>query len=286
MPESALPGPVRPGVDCAIADRALAAIEREARRWPDRETGGILVGLRRSQGIVVTHATGPGPRAMHSPLAFAKDTPYLQRVLDYLFGCFRVNYLGVWHQHPPDMPYPSAGDLRSAWQDIADPQVPGDDLLIPICVQRSGTVEIVPFLAQREGCAKVEWQVVPFSGLLMGQWHESPLGKERLAGEITGLRTEGAEVEVKRSGDGSYSFHVSPSQARARKQHQTLVFGCAQDYPVSPPEVAVYDSAAAAFSPVSLPGLESWVLDSTMSSLYRHWVVRFDPQIDKARGPE
>ncbi|MBI2919055.1 MAG: Mov34/MPN/PAD-1 family protein [Chloroflexi bacterium] len=264
---------VDPAVSCAIADRALAALEAEARRWPDCETGGILVGRRHGGVSTVTHATGPGPNAIHSPVAFAKDTVYLQRVLDYLFQCFGVNYLGVWHQHPPEMPYPSAGDLRSAWQDIADPEVPGQDLLIPICTQRGGSVKVVPYLAQRTGYTRVEWQVVPYAGLLSGQWYESPRGKERLAQEVAALKDTGSRVEVRRTEDGNYNVYasLSPRQSGTADPDRYLVFGCPQDFPVSPPQVALHDAGAGQFSPVALPGLDAWGLDSTLAGLYGEW---------------
>ena len=132
----------------AISERAVETIERECRKYPDTETGGIVVGFRDDRQAVVTHATGPGPNSQMSEHHFVKDTPYLQSVLNLLFQYYQVNYLGVWHKHPESMPFPSSGDLASAMDEVEDENVGLDELITPICTMESGRVEVVPFCWQ------------------------------------------------------------------------------------------------------------------------------------------
>ena len=128
-----------------VSERALETIERECRKSPDTETGGILVGLKDKRRVIVTHATGPGPVADLSVSHFIKDTPYLQSVLNLLFQYFQVNYLGVWHKHPGAMPFPSSGDVASAMEEVSDVSMGLEELLAPIGVMESGQVEVYPY---------------------------------------------------------------------------------------------------------------------------------------------
>ena len=82
-----------------VSRRALETIEWECRKYPDLETGGLLVGFRNPEQVSITHATGPGPNADRSAHHFTKDTPYLQSVLQLLGNYYRVDYLGIWHKH-------------------------------------------------------------------------------------------------------------------------------------------------------------------------------------------
>ena len=80
-----------------VSERALATIEWECRKSPDTETGGILVGFRHSadsegeQRVIITHATGPGPRSQRSAVHFVKPA---QKVplegIDPLAGIFHL----------------------------------------------------------------------------------------------------------------------------------------------------------------------------------------------------
>ena len=92
-----------------VSEKALEAIERECRSYPDTETGGIIVGFRDEEQVTITHATGPGLNWQRSTQHFSKDTEYLQAVLNLLFQYFQVNYLGLWHKHPESMPLSQRG---------------------------------------------------------------------------------------------------------------------------------------------------------------------------------
>ena len=151
-----------------ISEMALKTIERECRRYPDAETGGILVGFREpDEGqVLVTHASGPGPRAERSAVHFVKDTPYLQSVLNLLFQYYQANYLGVWHKHRR---VPSSGDVASAMDELADGKVGLDELLTPICILDGGRVDVFPFAISDGASRRVAWRAVPHDRLPSGR---------------------------------------------------------------------------------------------------------------------
>ncbi|MFQ5874859.1 MAG: Mov34/MPN/PAD-1 family protein [Dehalococcoidia bacterium] len=253
-----------------ISDKALDNIEREARKQPRLETGGILAGLRQGENAVITHATGPGPTATHSRYHFIKDTPYLQSVLNLLFEYFGANYLGVWHKHTPDLPQPSAGDMVSARDELADAQVGVEQLILPICTLKDGQVNIIPYIVDRTGCKKIEWQTVPHSDLLIpdligSQWYESPSGRSRASEELEQLRQAGITAEVRKTEDSGYNFHLSLDETSSRH----LIIICPNDYPVSAPEVTLFDSGSREYRPITSSRLLDWTIDSHVVDVYR-----------------
>lgn len=110
-------GPVAPG-KVWIADAAIRTILAEATDRAPLETGGMLVGYRGHDRpeLVVTAATGPGPRARHRRYTFAPDGHWQQRLLAAIYEqSGRVtSYLGDWHSHPDGRPLPSTRDLKTA----------------------------------------------------------------------------------------------------------------------------------------------------------------------------
>ena len=240
-----------------VSQRALEAMERECRNHPDTETGGIIVGYRAENLATITHATGPGLNWERSAHHFVKDTDYLQSVLNLLFQYFQVNYLGVWHKHPPAMPYPSSGDVASAMEEVSDRQVGLDELITPICVVRGSKVSIIPFVIKDDAFAQVVWQPTPPARLanassLDVQWYTRTVGQERLAKELERFREIGVEADVRKGTDGTYRFHVPVGSG------SNLVMVCPHEYPVAPPEVAVYDNDSKKYEPVTSHILDIW----------------------------
>lgn len=81
---------------------------------PTVETGGILAGVRDSEGnFEITDVSGPGPKATKKGTKFEKDIEYCQNFLDKLYvdSNKKILYLGEWHSHP-------ALDNRLSGQDI------------------------------------------------------------------------------------------------------------------------------------------------------------------------
>ena len=255
-----------------VSERALQTIERECRRYPDEETGGIMVGLRDKEQVIMTHATGPGPNSQRSAHHFVKDTPYLQSVLNLLAQYYQVNYLGVWHKHPGDMAFPSAGDVASAMDEISDSQVGLDELLTPICVMESGNVEVLPYIIRDSRYSLVSWDAIPHDQLpsadsLAAQWYVTAAGHGRLGQELARFKDLGVSAEVRKGEDGTYRFYAP----MAPNSPLRLVMLCYNDYPVSAPEVAVYDERSQDIDPVASRVLEDWGIDHFMCDIFEEY---------------
>jgi integrative and conjugative element protein (TIGR02256 family) len=90
-------------------------MRRSSARFRFRETGGVLLGYRVGEDIVVTEATGPGPHALHGRTFFRPDTRYCQRCLEEAYEQTEgvVTYLGEWHSHPHGSSWPSRKDCET-----------------------------------------------------------------------------------------------------------------------------------------------------------------------------
>ena len=255
-----------------VSQRALETMEWECRKFPDAETGGILVGFKDSQRTAITHATGPGPKADRSQHHFTKDTPYLQAVLNLLFQYYQVNYLGVWHKHPLGMPFPSGGDILSAMEEVDDPKMELDKLITPICVMSGSSVEILPFVIAGGRYQPMGWEALPHEQLVpqapdAAQWYTTTVGQSRLAQEMAAFESLGVSPDVRKGNDGTYRFHV-PLGTEPPKR---MVMLCQGDYPVSPPEVAIYDQKTKKYEPLNSPILNDWNIYQLLGDLYREY---------------
>lgn len=84
-----------------ISKDALKFIYKEVQISRTIETGGILLGVILKTGdILITHAVGPGPKAVKKYDSFQKDYAYSVKVLNSLFKKYSVDFLGDWHKHP------------------------------------------------------------------------------------------------------------------------------------------------------------------------------------------
>lgn len=134
---------------CYIAAKsAYTRIESETLERRNRETGGLLIGragiVAGDLILVVAAATGPGPQALHQPLAFAPDIARLQHELEQWRSAFApvpVDYLGEWHTHPASMPFPSTKDDQQALAILADDSyILPHGFLLAIVTQQDGLV--------------------------------------------------------------------------------------------------------------------------------------------------
>ena len=98
---------------------------------PDHlETGGLLLGTSLGHGRLVTHATPPGPNAIHQEGMFGKDMDFSQAILNHLAKKTGVDYVGEWHKHPPYFNKPSIGDREGAIQILKDSDYRTNGLLV------------------------------------------------------------------------------------------------------------------------------------------------------------
>lgn len=98
-----------------LLPEAEHVIRSEAARYPDDETGGLLLGYRTGTGTVIVDAVGPGPAATRTPKFFHPDDPWQQEQLaeKYRASGRLHTYLGDWHTHPHGIARPSRTDRRT-----------------------------------------------------------------------------------------------------------------------------------------------------------------------------
>lgn len=78
-------------------------MENELRRFPDTETGGLLLGYSDTlQGICILEATDGGYlNTIHEPYCFQYDDAYVTHVCGILSEMYTppLDVVGIWHKH-------------------------------------------------------------------------------------------------------------------------------------------------------------------------------------------
>lgn len=110
-----------------VLPAAAQRVQSEAATTGRNETGGLLLGWRRSDlGLwVVAEVTGPGAGSKATPTTLHLDTMDLQVEADRWFEDTRgeVSYLGDWHLHHQADPVPSRQDRRSIREVARRPEI-------------------------------------------------------------------------------------------------------------------------------------------------------------------
>lgn len=130
-------------------------IEESVRAFPN-ETGGMLVGRLEGNCALITDATGPGPKALHSPSLFQRDGDYSQVVLDNIVvkSDGLNDYIGEWHSHPVRCS-PSAKD-RAAMRWVANnANYAASCPLMALCTHQSTGIWYLTFFVLENGCLRV-----------------------------------------------------------------------------------------------------------------------------------
>lgn len=98
----------------------------ESERMVGVETGGVLVGFVDTtlDAVVVTGASGPGPKALHAPNSFNRDRAFCQAYLDAQVQASRglIDFVGEWHKHREPDPWPSPIDVDTYTRLAVDPK--------------------------------------------------------------------------------------------------------------------------------------------------------------------
>lgn len=100
-----------------ISRETLSQIEAEAERLFPVETGGVLIGywVKPFKEVVITHATGPGTKAVHKSHSFLPDGEYQEaEIKRHYQDSGRIHtYLGDWHSHGAGEAYLSHIDKKT-----------------------------------------------------------------------------------------------------------------------------------------------------------------------------
>jgi tetratricopeptide (TPR) repeat protein len=143
-----------------ITKSAVHVIQAEARHQSEggqfrHETGGILIGRRLGPeyagALLIVAATRPGDHALHSAVEFNPDVDYVNRHLrEYLAIYPKMDYIGIWHQHPPEFQTFSAGDVLSAHAICTDDDYRAQEVVNPIVWIRDNDFTIRYYYMNRQ----------------------------------------------------------------------------------------------------------------------------------------
>jgi integrative and conjugative element protein (TIGR02256 family) len=128
-----------------ISRQAFKKIRGECLRYRFLETGGIMVGRREGDDLVVPFVIGPGPRAARTWSRFEPDVDYQQKRLERYFELFGINYVGSFHRHPGKFSEPSLIDHRTAVGILTDAGWVVAEAAFPIILVENRAVVIYPY---------------------------------------------------------------------------------------------------------------------------------------------
>jgi integrative and conjugative element protein (TIGR02256 family) len=161
--------PITPVPVVRFSRSSIESIAREViAGGAELETGGILLGYEQ-EGLTVTRAGGPGPKAVRGPRFFLRDLEHAQRMADDAWPETGSQWIGDWHTHPDGAIHPSPVDLRA----VAD-------------VLRDAELRLNSFLA-------VVVAPLPDTGWSLHAW-EASLRAERL--EVRPLNVDLSDVDT------------------------------------------------------------------------------------------
>lgn len=147
----------------AIYQTARELIIEESKRRTGLETGGILMGYidQERWALIITHATLPGPKAVHKPAYFLRDTRYCQAELDRIHEQSegKIHYIGEWHKHLELDPKPSPLDKQSLTEIAIQPNYETDQPVLVICgilaLHDNSPFDLKAFLFDASGSIKL-----------------------------------------------------------------------------------------------------------------------------------
>lgn len=95
-----------------ISDRSLACMIAELSRYPNCETGGLLIGTRDKGNISIIESTDAGMCAMHELGRVVIDIQYSKHLMDTVSDIYKekMYLLGIWHKHNHDFNPPFSID--------------------------------------------------------------------------------------------------------------------------------------------------------------------------------
>lgn len=120
------------GLSVVLSQRVISHLESQKQRWPlARESGGQLFGEIDGRVWSVQYATGPRPTDRRGPFHYIPDVAAEADEIDQYEG-LGMTFLGDWHSHYQQVPYPSPRDFQSTEGCLADSvtALPGFLLLV------------------------------------------------------------------------------------------------------------------------------------------------------------
>lgn len=145
-------------LNLTLSRRAFDNIKKECLKYPDVETGGILVGKCNALDFVAPYAIGSGPSALRSPTRFEPDVFWQQKFLNGYNEKYGLNYIGSFHRHFGNFFCPSPIDHSAAMYITSDPDWGVSQIIFPIILLKEEMIEIYPYSFSREN---PNFQLIP-----------------------------------------------------------------------------------------------------------------------------
>jgi len=152
-------------VKLRISSEVLNFIEVQSAKSTRVETGGIIAGngSLESGGVLITHASDPGPKAVRRYGFFLRDVAYCQSVLDRWVAESggAVDYIGEWHKHFETEPRPSHQDIETMQNIAASTDYHVSRAVLLIIGRSNSRRSLRTFVANTQGgMEQVEWEEV------------------------------------------------------------------------------------------------------------------------------
>lgn len=130
----------------SLAEPVITVFQRHIQALPsDCEAGGLLLGTVHGSSLAVSEATVPTKWDMRLQYYFERMPFGHSSIAQTRWKASggMVRYIGEWHTHPQDYPYPSGLD-RAEWNKLSRNRADGR-LMLAVIVGRKGLyVELVP----------------------------------------------------------------------------------------------------------------------------------------------
>lgn len=102
-----------------ISNECMTFIANEIDKYPEVETGGVFFGTFYEDFIKIEKVIDGGDKAIRERFQFRADKHYVDMQIDMIHANTHLRYIGEWHSHPQEIPFPSEQDLESL-EEIAE----------------------------------------------------------------------------------------------------------------------------------------------------------------------
>lgn len=87
-----------------ISNRSLAAMVYGIERYPDKENGGLLIGIKRKDMFDIIEAIDAGKNAVHKRGQVTLDSESVEYMANTIKGLYEEEFdvVGIWHKHNHD----------------------------------------------------------------------------------------------------------------------------------------------------------------------------------------
>jgi integrative and conjugative element protein (TIGR02256 family) len=132
----------------------------------EQETGGVLIGKRIHNSIVIFEVTGPGTNARHSSDSFSPDIKDAQKILNNSRKNFDVFNIGSWHTHRNAFDQLSMGDIRQMQEIVEDKDLLNEMICFIICFKQKLELHVFHMNNERK-IVKLNYRILSLNDELL-----------------------------------------------------------------------------------------------------------------------